>query len=954
MNRTQQPLPSFLEEVATDLYERYGNDLSSCRVLFPSRRARIFFVEALAERIERPLWQPRYSSIEELMSEISGLHVGDKLRLVTELYKVYSTLHKESFDKFYFWGEMLLADFDMIDKYRINAEQLFRNMSELKELEADLSYLTPRQQEIITRFWSTLGPETDLSREKRRFLEIWRTLHDVYLRFRERLSALGIAYGGMMQRRAIERIEKGEYQLPENQHFVIAGFNALSTCERELFRFLQRQAACDFYWDSDRYYTDHEEQEAGMFLRRNRLDFPPAQRLMEEGMNRHKVVRSVAAVSNAVQCKQVAEILTEWAKEGPLDKETAVVLTDENLLMPLLYALPKELGKVNVTMGYPLRQTLAYTFVERLVELQAHLRREGEGWSFYHVDVMGLLGHPFLRSLGTNLLDEMQREVVEKRLIRLRAEELHRHPLLEELFRPSEGWQELSAWMCRLMEKVAAQTEEGEEKRLWMEFLTVCSTEIHKLHNSLLQCGLEITDEVYCSLLRRHLQTVRIPFRGEPLEGIQVMGILETRNLDFRRVVILSMTDDNFPGNHLQQGSFIPYTLRAAFELPTPEHHEGVYAYYFYRLIQRAEEVTMLYSSHTDDKSTGEPSRYIRQLDYESPHTVERFEVGVDVNLMRQEAIEVAKDERVMQALSRFVDPMQKGSLSPTALYRYVACPLRFYFHSVARLRTEDTVAEEVDAPMFGTILHAAVQRLYGRIKGESHPGNTLQAMLKAGEVERAVEESIAENYLNRREAKVEDYPGNLLLVRNIVIRYLKRGVMAYDAAHDSFTVQGCECPVDFSFPFSVDGVDYRLKMSGIADRVDRLDDGTLRVVDYKTGTPHLDFKGLDLLFHGEARDRQSNTLQTLLYAMMLSHNEGCDSLPSLYYVRNMHREEYSPLLQDKELQITGAPYSRYAEQFETLLRETLAELYDPSIPFRQCEDPKTCQYCDFKVICKR
>ena len=952
--KSQEPMPSFLEEVAADLYDRYGAALSSCRVLFPSRRARIFFVEALSSRINRPLWQPRYTTIEELMSEISGLHQGDKLRLITELYKVYSTLHKESFDKFYFWGEMLLADFDMIDKYRIDAAQLFSNISELKELEADLSYLTPRQQEIITRFWSSLGPEADLSREKRRFLEIWRTLHEVYTRFRERLLTLGIAYGGMMQRRAIERIESGEYQLPDNQHFVIAGFNALSTCERALFRYLQSHAKTDFYWDSDRYYTDHEEQEAGMFLRRNRVDFPPAKRLVEEGMRRRKVIRSVAAVSNAVQCKQVAEVLTAWAEEGKLDKETAVVLTDENLLMPLLYALPKELGKVNVTMGYPLRQTLAYTFVERLVELQHHARREGEEWSFYHADVTGLLGHPFLASVGAELLDELQREVVEKRLIRIRQSALGRHPLLELIFHPTEGWQGLSEWLIRTVEAVTVKGDDEEERRLWMEFLTVTSNEIRKLYNSLLQCDLELTVEVYYSLLRRHLQTIRIPFRGEPLEGIQVMGILETRNLDFRRVVILSMTDDNFPGNHLQQGSFIPYGLRAAFDLPTPEHHEGVYAYYFYRLIQRAEEVTMLYTSHADDKSTGEPSRYIRQLDYESPHTVEHFEVGVDVNLVPQEEIEVEKDARVMQALMRFVDAERKGTLSPTALYRYVACPMRFYFHSVARLRTEDTVAEEVDAPMFGTILHAAVQSLYGQIQGEHHPAKTLQAMLKTGEVERAVERAIEENFLNRSEVKLEEYPGNLLLVRNIVIRYLKRGVMAYDARNDHFTVQACEHEVKYCFPFTAAGVDYRLKLSGIADRIDRLDDGTLRVVDYKTGTPHLDFKGVEALFRGEARDRQSNTLQTLLYAMMLSHSEGCDAVPSLYYVRNMHREEYSPLLFDRELQLQGAAYSRYAEHFEELLRETLAELYDPSIHFRQTEDPKACQYCDFKLICRR
>lgn len=952
MSRSQ--MPTFLEEVAEDLYQRYGETLSHCRILFPSRRARIFFEEALAERIDRPIWQPHYSSIDELMGDLAGLHLGDKLRLVTELYKVYRTYHDEPFDKFYFWGEMLLADFDMIDKYRIDADQLFSNMTELKELETDLSYLTPRQQEIIKRFWSSLGPEDSLSEQKQRFLYIWRTLPKVYHAYRKRLLELGIAYGGMLQRKAVERLESGAAKIEENQHFVIAGFNALSSCERALFRHLQLQAKCDFYWDSDRYYTAQSDQEAGMFLRRNLSDFPPVKHLSDTGMSRPKRMHTVAAVSNVVQCKAVAEILTEWSREGRLDKETAVVLTDENLLTPLLYALPKELGKINVTMGYPLRQTLAYTFVERLVELQAHVRKEGAGWSFYHADVVGLLNHPYIVVDAPQLMADMEQELLEKRLIRIQQEWLQRTPLLRTLFTPVGSWRELSDWLLELLEAVAKLPYEGDDSIRRMEFLSTTATEIHKLRNSLDSCQLDIEQATYCSLLRRHLQSMRIPFRGEPLEGIQVMGILETRNLDFKNVVILSMTDDNFPGNHLQQGSFIPYNLRAAFDLPTPEHHEGVYAYYFYRLMQRAERVTMLYSSHTDERSTGEPSRYIRQLDYEWPGEVTFQEVGVDVNLVEQEPIVVPKDEAVMARLHRFVEAESKATLSPTALYRYVACPLRFYFHSVAGLRTEDTMAEEVDAPMFGTILHAAVQTLYGSLVGEAHPGEVLRAMIRRGDVERAVEGAIAKHYLNRENASKEDYPGNLLLVHDIVIRYLKGGVMAYDADHENFSVVGCEEEVSYRFPFAVGDRDYQLKLSGIADRIDRLDDGRLRVVDYKTGTPHLDFKGLEALFSGESRDRQSNTLQTLLYAMMLSHNEGCDVVPSLYYVRNMHRAEYEPWLIDQEEKQSGLSYSHYRERFEELLRAVLVELFDPAIPFTQIEDEKACMYCDFKTICRR
>lgn len=948
-------MKTFLQEVAQRLYARYGAELSACQVLFPSRRARLFFVEALSEVAERPMWQPHWTTIDELMGEISGLQLGDRLRLITELYKIYSRYHNEPFDKFYFWGDMLLADFDTIDKYRIDASQLFRNIEDLKELESDLSYLTDRQLQIIRQFWSALGPEQQLTAEKERFLAIWRTLLPIYNAFRAHLTTLGIAYNGMMQRAAVDRLMAGEYTFSEPRHFVVAGFNALSTCERHLFRFLQTAAQTDFFWDYDDYYKEDPRQEAGMFIRKNLLDFPATAPISHRAMSERKELTSVAAVSNAVQCKEVARILRTLMREGKLDKESAIVLTDENLLLPLLYALPAELGKVNVTMGYPLRQTPAYTFIERLIELQAHGRKRGEGYAFYHVDVTGLLSHPYLSEVAPKELTALHERIVKERLITIDTTLLTAiHPLLATIFRPVTGWESLSAWLIESLAAIARIPCAGEDSARRLEFLAVTSEEIVKLQNSLAACEIDLSQEIYTSLLRRHLQTVRVPFEGEPLEGVQVMGILETRNLDFRNVVILSMTDATFPGNHLAQSSFIPYALRAAYDLPTPEHHEGVYAYYFYRLIQRAERVWMLYCARADEKSTGEQSRYIRQLDYESPIPLRKVEVGVDVNLVPTAPIEVEKDEEVMRRLARYTDPESEASLSPTALYRYVACPLRFYFHSVARLRADEEINEELDAPMFGTILHAAMQRLYEGIEGKPQPRKELAALLQGDTIRKAVDRAIAEEYLRDPEATEEAFTGNLILVRNIVTRYLKGGVIPYDLAHDHFTVTRREHPIAYAFPFHVNGEQKALKFSGIADRIDRLEDGRIRVVDYKSGSPHLDFDGLEMLFHGTAKQRQSNILQTLLYAMMLCHTERCDALPTLYYVRQMHRDDYAPLLIDKERGVTGDTYAAYAEEFEQLLRDTLAELYDPATPFRQCDDAETCAYCDFKEICRR
>ena len=948
-------MPGFLQEVAADLYDRYGDDISSLSVLFPSRRARLFFIDALSGIAERPLWQPRWTTIDELMSEISGLRIGDRVRLVTELYKVYSEFHPESFDKFYFWGEMLLTDFDTIDKYLIDADMLFRNLADIKELEADVSYLSPVQLKIIA-FWANFTDETSLSEEKRRFLAVWQTLGPVYRTFRERLRSLGMAYTGMVHRAAAERIKAGGFAFPESRRFVVAGFNALSECEKRLFKFLSTAAETDFYWDYDTYYTDNADQEAGMFLRENRILFPARRELPHDHFRSPKRIEAISTVSNAVQCKYVASILRELAAEqGPLGKETAVVLTDENLLLPLLHALPAEIGKVNVTMGYPLKQSLSYSFVERLIELQNHARQKEGKPLFYHADVLGLLSHPYILESDPSRIVRMQEEIVRNRRITVAAEWLACTPLLATLFRSVEGWRGFSDYLLAVIAQIARMPYEDTEARRRVEFLNVISEEVIKLRNSLDNCEIELSISIYTSLLRRHLQTLRIPYEGEPLEGIQVMGILETRNLDFRNVILLSMNDDNFPGSVVTGTSFIPYNLRAAYALPTPEHHEGVYAYYFYRLLQRAENVRMLYCAHADDKTTGEQSRYIYQLEYETPFEILRREVGIDVNRMETLPIEVPKQGETAEKLARFLAPDDPVRLSPTAFFRYVACPLRFYFHSVARLEPDDEISEEVDAPMFGTILHAALQRLYAPFVGKTGYGEALRALTRSSEVEKAVVAAINENYLQDVEATVEDYSGNLLLVKDIVIRYIRGGVLPYDAAHDDFTVEGLEERIGQEFAFESAGKSLRVVFGGLADRIDRLPDSTLRVVDYKTGEPHLDFQGVEALFRGEAKQRQSNILQTLLYSMMLFHSRGVDAEPTLYYVRAMHRDDYSSRLVDRELGRTGVRYSEYREPFERLLRETLAEMFDPAIPFRQCEDAEhTCRYCDFREICKR
>ena len=953
---------TFLGEVARSLYRRYGEDFSSLSLLFPSRRARLFFADELAAVAGKPLWEPEWLSLDRLMEELSGIHVGDRLRLIVELYRIYSRYHHEEFDSFYFWGDRLLADFDLVDKYRIDADKLFRNIADLKELEADLSYLTPEQRELINRFWQGVLDEASDSPHRERFLAIWNSLGPVYREFRARLTELGFAYAGLVQRRAAERLKSGEAALSADRRYVVAGFNALSECEKILFDHL-RTLGADFYWDYEEHYVRSEEQEAGMFLRENRQRYPePLGEISHDFSKQERELRVVSTVSDAVQCKVIPSILNTFRKRDPetgkllpLDKRTAIVLTNEGLLMPLLSSLTPteeqlESDRVNVTMGFPLKQTPAYTFVERLLELQSHLRRKGDEELFYHADVLGLLAHPCLEGALGSHGQSIRKEILDGRYIRVPGQLFNSSELLSRVFRAADTWQELSDWLLEVLSLAGSTPEPALHGELTAALLLL-SEEIYKLRNSIDSCRIDLVNSTYASLLRKHLQTLKVPFEGEPLNGVQVMGILETRNLDFDQVILLSMTDDNFPGHLDAAASYIPFSLRAAYGLPTPEHHEGVYSYYFYRLLQRAGKVVMCYCSRADEKSTGEPSRYIRQLEYESGRKIAFTEVGVDVNLPEEEPIEVEKTGRVREGLEAYLRAENPIGLSPTAFARYLACPLKFYFASIAHLKEREEISDEVDNPLFGNLLHASMERLYGRILGEADPRKSLEAICKAGEVELAVKRTIEEELFRGHETPESDYPGQLMLVRDIVVRYIREGIIAYDRTHEPFVVEGLEMGV--SCDFSLDSV-CRVRFAGKADRVDRMEDGSLRVVDYKTGSIHLEYSGLEDLFEGKNRALNGNIFQTLLYSLMLWQDRGLDARPALYYVRRMNHPDYSPYLVDKTLKDREIRYSLLREDFEQRLREKLLELFDFSTPFRPCEDREICRYCDFKSICRR
>ena len=961
-------MKSFLAQVAEKLYGEYRDDVSKLVVLFPSQRARLFFCEALLDVVDKPVWAPQFVTIDELMSQISSLHSADRLRLISELHAVYNEFHEEDFDHFYHWGEMLVADFDMVDKYMVDAERLFVNIADIKEIEADLSYLTPEQEEYVRRFWNTLSSNMSLSKQKEFFLKIWRSLPAIYTKYKARLREKGIGYSGMIYRDAAQTLSDAQISPLAQTQYVVAGFNALSSCEKVLFDHLKSCYDADFFWDYSDYFVDDQMQEAGRFIRENITRYPSKFTIQHNDWRKNvKSITVASTATSAAQCKYVAQVLSHIAQRDgdgnmlPLDRNTAIVLTDENMLEPLLYALPAELkgtkagsDGVNVTMGYPLRSTLAYSFVDRLLELQSHSKLKEEGVTFYHQDIESLLSHPFLSNSDAEAIRRLRNTIVEERIYNVPQSMLLSLPLAKYIFVHCAE----SVELLKYLDNVVSHLPEviGIDDLLQIEYIVQIRKALQQLTNMVVSCNIKLSLSLTRSLVRRHLQGVRIPFEGEPLEGLQVMGILETRNIDFKNVIIMSMSDSNFPGTRITDSSAIPYSLRYAYGLPTQEHHQGVYAYYFYRLISRAENIWMTYCSTADEKGTGEPSRYIRQIEYESGVPITKVKVGVDVNLQQTESIQIAKDEHTMSLLNQYTDGTTR--LSPTAFSTYVQCPMRFFYKYMAKIRVEDELEEGLDDKTFGNIFHRAAELLYGAAVKEANPLVVLERIDEERIIE-CVDTAIGEECFNSAEFDHSKLQGELSIVREIVIRYLKDNLIAYDKKHPDFSVMALEDVFDAPFEFEVGGKKHSVVFEGRADRVDSLTSGVCRIIDYKTGGCHLTFKGFDKLFYGSSAERVGNTINTLIYAMIARRRRGIEVQPALYYLREMYNDNYSPLLRvsykgedNKMVSYDIERYSDVAEEFEGYLSEILSDLFDKDKPFCQAEDQRACTYCDYAAVC--
>lgn len=965
-------MQTFLQLVAQDLYQKIGNDLSRVAIVFPNKRASLFFNEYLAMQSDRPIWSPAYVSISELFRQLSPWKSGDPIRLVCELYKVFreETRSEETLDDFYFWGELLISDFDDVDKNLVDADRLFSNLQDLKNIMDDYDFLDSEQEEAIRQFFQNFSIERR-TQLKEKFISLWDKLGDIYHHYRRNLEELGIAYEGMMYRYVMEELQPDKLKY---EHYVFVGFNVLNKVETKFFERLREAGKALFYWDYDVFYTRLPREntppythEAGEFILRNLKLFPnELPEAVFDTLRKPKNVRFISAPTENAQARYLPEWIRSVTKrdlqETPVkEKENAVVLCNEALLLPVLHSIPPEVKNVNITMGFPLAQTPVYSFVSALIELQTTGYRRDTGRYQYEA-VQSVLKHPYTRQLSTSA-ESLEKQLTRDNRFFPLPSELKQDIFLEQIFTPKTGISALCQYLTEMLREVAVLYRQEQEtddifNQLYRESLFKSYTLINRLLNLIDNGELNIQIDTLRRLLCRLLATSNIPFHGEPAIGMQVMGVLETRNLDFRNLIMLSLNEGQLPKAG-GDSSFIPYNLRKAFGMTTIEHKNALYAYYFYRLIQRAENVTLLYNTASEGLNRGEMSRFMLQFLVESPHSISReyLEAGQSPQSGREIRVEKTP-EIITRMYERYdVNRHPKSLFSPSALNTYLDCRLKFYYRYVAGLKAPDEVSAEIDSALFGTIFHRAAELVYKDLtaNGKEIRKDDLEQVLRNDiKLQNYVDTAFKEEFFHVALTEKPEFNGTQLINAKVITSYLRQ-LLRNDLQYAPFFMEGMEKKVTEIIEIETPQGKLALNIGGTIDRIDSKDD-TLRIVDYKTGGSPKTPENIKQLFT-PADGRPNYIFQTFLYASIMCRKQSLKVAPSLLYIHRAASETYSPVIEMGEARQPKMPVNNFAfyeDEFRERLQTLLQEIYNPEEAFTQTEDTKKCEFCDFRELCRR
>lgn len=982
-------MKAFLKIVAKDMLEKYGTDMSDIAVVFPNKRASLFLNSYLAQLAHKPIWTPTYITISDLFRRHSDLKVADPIKSICDLHKTFvkCTGIDETLDHFYGWGQLLLADFDDVDKNMVDAKQLFANLSDIHELD-DVSYLTDYQKEMIRKFFSNFTDDHN-SELKKRFLQLWCHFYDIYTEFNQRMTEQGLAYEGALYRSVVSN-ESIEFR---HKKYLFVGFNMMQVVELNLLDRLKKQGKAAFYWDYDQYYMDGNN-EAGHYIRQylpyypNELaDYP--QQEIYNNMTKNKDITYISAPTENIQARYV----NSWLKENgryKMGSNVAIVLSDESLLQSVIHSLPQEVESINITIGYPLQQTPFYSLIQQLIQLQGigH-SKQGDTYRLHYVLIA--LRHPYTRYISekyTKLLaklDEQKRFYPSRDFLSMDGDEgltlLFRN--LEEATASQDEYnRKLITYLLDVLRTIGTHAKELNDP-LFHESLYRTYTLLNRLQDLIIAGDLQVDIITLERLIQQLIQTTSIPFHGEPAEGIQVMGVLETRNLDFDHILVLSCNEGKLPKG-VNDSSFIPYTLRKAYGLTTVENKVAIFAYYFHSMLQRAHDITLTYNNATEDGQSGEMSRFMLQMMVESQHSIKRKTLVAGQKPLRPAYSDAQKTDEVMAVLDNI------KMITPTFLNTYQRCQKQFYYKYVKGLLEPDEIDEdEVDNKIFGNIFHRAAELFYYTFASKDdiatddqgkqrliHPivitADDLDHALKdTSLIYRLVDQAFREELFKVSSSDYHPKYNGLQLINKEVIASYLRQLITIDRRQAPFTIIGMEIAVSTTLGVTTARGQKLFRIGGFIDRLDSVAasgnpsaSGNLaeriRVIDYKTGRSRTSHpKDIEEVFSTQPLaigKHNDYYLQAILYSLIVKNDRRYNPAqepvsPGLLFIQNAGAEDYDPTLKlGKELLTDVAPLEA---EFTNHLRSLLADIYDPALPLKPTDDKKRCTFCPYAALCK-
>lgn len=939
----------FLKQVAKHYFDHTTSENDFCYV-FPNRRSMLFFKKYYCLQVKAAgitMFEPQMYTINDFFYKVYAGAPTERIDLLLNLYREYKKLipNCEPLDEFIFWGEMILSDFNDVDKYLVDAEKLFTNVSQFKSMQ-DYTFLSDNQLKALQAFMGHFAPRAgEDGKYKDNFRKTWDILYPLYKSFNRTLSEQGKSYEGMVYRRLAERFESESASdvlqdaFPHSPKFVFVGLNAPTESELAVLKRMRQAQLAEFCWDYSSEMIKDKANKSSFFMEDNIRHLGQSIKLDPDELPTAQI--NVLAVPSAVgQCKQLGQIFRRLGGEIGLD--TAIVLPDEKLLLPTLNAIPDSISKVNVTMGYPMSGSVLYSLIDEICAMQMHIRERSDGnWAFYYKQAYDLFANPLLKdSLCENerhTIDSVKCKLfhyIDRDEIAVDGQILSRifTPIVKEPNLADKGQiTALCEYLKDIIETVAHKLVENKKESVELEF----AKDFYQAIECIEKYELEVLPATFFRLLRNLVGRNAVPFKGEPLQGLQIMGPLETRALDFDNLVILSCNEGVFP-RHNSSESFIPPELRKGFGLPTHEYQDALWAYYFYRLIQRCENVWLVYNTSVQQKMNScEESRYIKQLELHFGVKIHRY-VAKSTILEAKDTTEIAKTQEDIAIL-------KNTRLSATALQQYLSCPVQFYYSKIKKLTNEDEVNETLDAGLIGSVLHESIEEIYS---GKARISKDfLSECLKKESYAEVVRRHIMDKL------KCLEISGRNLIYESLIRRYVRQILLTdknllEKKNLDSFRILELE-----KKETDVIG---GLKFIGIMDRVDSFEDGVIRVVDYKTGSVkdsdiQIDdenaFEVAEAAFGEDNDKRPKIAIQLYLYDVLIRKAHKTEAIENVIY-------QTTSLFSEG---IKSAPMNEtFVKEMGTRLEECLKGLLDIDKPWTKTAHAKTCSYCDFKDICGR